>query len=362
MLTPAGQIEDNLKINKIDYRSVYGVPQFDNSEIGFYRGKRWLILLREFLFFCSSIFAVLKISKENYEAVHLNEISLIFFGVITKTIFSCPTIMHVRTLQNNKKNIRSKFISFLINKYIDQIICIDKRVLNSLDVYEIKVPVEVIRNSFVENKSKLTNKTSNNKVTKVGMVSNFLVYKGIFEFYEAAKILINDKKVEKIEFHIYGDNFREMNSFKGRLMQQFGFQTDIKKELEKRIEEDSLLDKFILKGFSNNLDEVYHNIDILCFPSHLNAVGRPVIEAAIYKKPSIVSLRDKEGNDYIVNNLTGLIVDEKNPGELANGIYKLHIDVKKRIMMGDKAFQHFEESFSYKKNSEKFIDVLSKFT
>ena len=166
MLTPAGQIEDNLKINEIDYRSVYGVPQFDNSEIGFYRGKRWLILLRELVFFCSSILAVLKISKENYEAVHLNEISLIFFGVITKTIFSCPTIMHVRTLQNNKKNIRSKFISFLINKYIDQIICIDKRVLNSLDVYEIKVPVEVIRNSFVENKSKLTDKTSNNKVTK----------------------------------------------------------------------------------------------------------------------------------------------------------------------------------------------------
>ena len=145
---------------------------------------------------------------------------------------------------------------------------------------------------------------ASNQITKVALVSNFLVYKGIFDFYEAAHILKKTNRIENIEFQVYGDNFREMNDLKGKLMQFLGFQFDIGKELKKKIKSDSLEDHFKLKGFADDLEKVYENIDILCFPSHLNAVGRPVIEAGIHGKPSIVSLRNKENSDYLINNLT----------------------------------------------------------
>ena len=78
---------------------------------------------------------------------------VLLIGVLAKLVFSCPTILHVRTVQNNERNLRSRLISHLINQFIDEIICIDKTVLNSLEVYKINTPIQVVRNSFDKNKN-----------------------------------------------------------------------------------------------------------------------------------------------------------------------------------------------------------------
>ena len=137
------------------------------------------------------------------------------------------------------------------------------------------------------------------------------------------------KKLKNIEFHIFGDNYRNMESMKGRFLQFLGFQKNIKLELLNRIKQDSMSSHFFLKGHTENLDQVYKNIDILCFPSHLNAVGRPVMEASFYKIPSIVALRDFEENDYIVNKITGIIVKEKDYLHLSKAIQELHENKEK---------------------------------
>ena len=362
LIFPKGTVSKDSILKDFELMPIIGVSQFDNSEIGFYQGRRWLVLIREFFFFFPSIISIFKLKNKKFSVVHLNEISLIFIGVLAKLVFSCPTILHVRTVQNNKRNLRSRLISHLINKFIDDIICIDKTVLNSLEVYKINTPIQVIRNSFDKNKeSKDKKQFAGNQITKVALVSNFLVYKGIFDFYEAAHILKKTNRIENIEFQVYGDNFREMNDLKGKLMQFLGFQFDISKELKKKIKSDSLEGYFKLKGFADDLETVYEKIDILCFPSHLNAVGRPVIEAGIHGKPSIVSLRDKENSDYLINNLTGIIISEKNPNELADSIYDLHKNIDKRLLMGEKALEHVKNLFSYQENLDKFEAILGKY-
>ncbi len=363
LIFPKGTVSKDPNIKNFELIPIIGVSQFDNSEIGFYQGRRWLVLIREFFFFFPSIFSILKLKNKNFAVVHLNEISLIFIGVIARLVFSCPIILHVRTVQNNKWNLRSKLISILLNKFIDQIICIDTTVLNSLKVYKIKKPIEVVRNSFEKNgEIEKSKKFERNQITKVAIVSNFLIYKGIFDFYEAANILKETNRIENIEFQVYGDNFREMNDLKGKIMQFFGFQFDVSKKLKEKIKSDSLEDHFILKGFADDLEKVYENIDILCFPSHLNAVGRPVIEAGIHGKPSIVSLRDKENCDYLINDSTGIIIDEKNPSELANSIYDLHKNIDKRLLMGKKAFGHIQNLFSHQENLDKFETIIGRVT
>ena len=152
-----------------------------------------------------------------------------------------------------------------------------------------------------------------------------------------------------------------MTSLKGRLMQIFGFQLDVKSKLIDKISSDSLSSKFFLRGYEGSLEKVYENLDILCFPSHLNAIGRPVIEASYFKIPSIVSLRHLKENDYIENDVSGIIIQEKNHIELANAIEDLHMNKEKRLNMGISAYSHIESLFSHKNNLNEFLEVFKSF-
>ena len=45
-------------------------------------------------------------------------------------------------------------------------------------------------------------------------------------------------------------------------------------------------------GHLNNIQLFYQKIDVICFPSYLNALGRQILEAGLYKIPSIVCLKN----------------------------------------------------------------------
>ena len=103
-------------------------------------------------------------------------------------------------------------------------------------------------------------------------------------------------------------------------------------------------------GVLNNLEFFYKKINVLCFPSYLNALGRQVFEAALFGLPSIVCL-DKNYSDSFINHQTGIAI--KNPGsinKLENSIiffYKNRAYVKK---MGRQALILVKKKFDKKKN------------
>ena len=57
----------------------------------------------------------------------------------------------------------------------------------------------------------------------------------------------------------------------------------------------------------SNLNKFYNQIDVICFPSRMNALGRPIIEAASYGIPAVVCL-DKYFNDTIIDKKTGYVL------------------------------------------------------
>ena len=116
LILPKGTVSKDPILKDFELIPTIGVSQFDNSEIGFYQGRRWLVLIREIFFFFPSVISILKLKNKKFSVVHLNEISLILIGVLAKLVFSCPTILHVRTVQNNERNLRSRLISYLINQ------------------------------------------------------------------------------------------------------------------------------------------------------------------------------------------------------------------------------------------------------
>ena len=104
-----------------------------------------------------------------------------------------------------------------------------------------------------------------------------------------------------------------------------------------------------------NLKRFYSKIDIMLFPGYMNAVGRPVIEASLLKKPSIIAL-NSYNNDTAKNNC--LIF---RPGDLFLLEQKILYLVKNKSIikkMGISAFKNAKKKFDINKNSKKFSKLI----
>ena len=112
-------------------------------------------------------------------------------------------------------------------------------------------------------------------------------------------------------------------------------------------------------GHLDNIQNFYERIDIICFPSYLNALGRPVFEAGLYNIPSIVCLK-KEYADSFINKKTGLSF--KKPGDLKklqNIINYFYLKKKQIQMMGKNANKLIKKNHSVQINLNKLKNIYS---
>ena len=78
-----------------------------------------------------------------------------------------------------------------------------------------------------------------------------------------------------------------------------------------------------------DLKKFYSSIDIIIFPGFMNAVGRPVIEGSLLKKPSIIALK-KHNFDTAKNNC--LIFKPGDLTSLKKSFYKNKSKIKNGIV------------------------------
>ena len=107
----------------------------------------------------------------------------------------------------------------------------------------------------------------------------------------------------------------------------------------------------------DKLDNFYNKIDVWCFPSYLNALGRQIFEAAFHNVPSIVCLK-KEKSDSFINNKTGLSF--KNPDSKNNIEKKIkyfYFNRKKIKKMGINANKLVSRNFSINDNLKKIKKI-----
>jgi len=349
VLCPKGEFSDFLESKNILTIYVKGIPQFDNTRIGFYRKFRWLILLRELFYLPFFMAAIYKCKKKNFDIVHVNEITQLFSVIFGKKV-SQKVVLHVRSVQRKSDSWRNFLIEKIINKYVDMLIPIDETVKSSLST---NTMITVVHNGITLTNIKLDKL---NKKFTVGIVSNFQRYKGILEFIDAANIIINENKLD-INFIIYGASYSaNQQTIKDKLLQFLGFRENLEEIIEYKIRKYNLGSNLELKGYVANHNDIYNFMDILVFPSHLNAVGRPVFEAAFYKVPSIVAIK-KPLKDTIADGVTGLVIQEKNKEDLAKKILYFYSNPIKIETMGLNAFNSAHENFNSQKNSMKVCEI-----
>lgn len=105
-----------------------------------------------------------------------------------------------------------------------------------------------------------------------------------------------------------------------------------------------------------NLKKFYSKIDVVLFPGYMNAVGRPVIEAALLKKPSIIALN--QYNDDTAKKKNCLIF---KPGNLISFEKKVIYLIKNKLALkkiGIAAYKNAKKNFNISINSKKFYKLI----
>lgn len=360
-VAPRGSVHDFFaKIGEVI--DTWGMSQFDNTRYSYYRGLRWLVVLRELVFLASTMLALRRAHRrwKSVDLIHVNEITGIVPWLIARRLFKAPVIVHVRSVvRNDAGSLRTRLINALLRDKADAVIAIDETVRGSLPP---ELAVDVIHNSFSLPR-KYTDRSFADRLSlrpgsfKVGFVGNLLRVKGIFELIEAAR-LTREQGLDA-EFIIVGSDAGRSGTLWSRLLNRLKLGQDVGSEVRAKLAEYGLEDRVHMAGFTTDVAQAYSCMDVLCFPSHYDAPGRPIFEAAFLSIPSIVTVR-RPTPDTLVDGVTGVAVPPRDAAALANAIASLAADRGRAARMGAAAHELAVSNFLPQRNSMKLFALYKR--
>ncbi len=331
-ITPPGPAADALLAAGLRIITARGVPQWDNTRFGHYRGLRWLILLRELSYWPPTLRALKAGAAAGpFDLIHCNEVTALLPALRAKRLLRVPLVVHVRSLQRGAEGGRlSAWLNGLLRRHADAVIAIDEAVYRTLPA---GLPVDVIHNGL-RAPTELPSPQPDEAPFRVSIIGTLHRSKGVYECVAAARLL-KDRGVN-VQIVFAGDNVRSISGLRGWLLRKFNFSRDVRAELETCVAEQQLGERVRFLGFVSDVQSLYARTDALCFPSHLDAPGRPVFEAALYGLPSIVAMRNPTA-DVFEGGRTGVCISHPTPEAIADAIQSLAEDRPRARAMGEQA-------------------------
>ena len=341
-----------------------GMTKFDNTRYSYYRGVRWLVLLRE-IFHIPFTVAALLIARGKWKQVdliHVNEFVYIIPALLAKRIFHVPLVVHVRALARmDGRSIRSRWLNATLARAADAVVAIDENTRASLPS---ELMVDVIQNSFTPSRAPEPDAYIMSQLDalrtdslKVGFVGNLHHSKGLFDILEAAKIV--SKSGRDVEFLIVGGVTLEDRGLKAWVLARAGLAQNVRAELAAQVKHEGLTKFVHLLGATLDIKCVYDRLDVLLFPSHYDAPGRPVFEAAFSSVPSIVSVNNPRA-DTLVDGETGLAIPAQEPSRLAEAILYFADNRGEVLRMGANAKRLAESNFTPATNALKLLELYTR--
>lgn len=344
VICPKGTASKFFKSLNISVLETKLVPRFNHFEIGYYRGWRWILLLREFLamFYFFFFLIYLKIKYNKINNFHLNEIELSIVSPLLRLFFDAKITSHLRSpLEIKRGRLRYKFLKKLCENYLEKIIAIDNDCFRTSPVKKNSI---IIYNGI--NYRNINVKSKKNKIITFGFVGNFIKRKGIYEALEVFREMNGKFKANLL---CVGKN-KIQNKLLNLLRYEKNFEYYFSKNKIMKYKNIKIL------PMTFNLKNFYSNIDVILFPGYMNAVGRPVIEAALLKKPSIIALNNYNNDTAKKNNC--LIFKPGDIISLKQKILYLLKNKSKIKKLGISAFKNAKKKFNIKRNSKKFDKVI----
>ena len=354
IITPKGSSLKNFLENNIKCIISPELPQFENTLFNYYKDFKWLMLFRELVrFFNFTIFLLLNKYSEVFkkiDVVHANEINLLPAIFLTKKILKPKNLVsHCRSLQNDKNTYLSKKLKKLYINILDAVICIDNIVAESISS---DVKKKIIYNSFHEFEI-IPRSRSDNKFI-IGIAGNMADVKGTDFIIETFRELKN-RNIKNIFLYFLGDVPK--NSFISIVASKIG----VRKNYNEYLKNLKNLENIFFLGFRNKIDYFYQNIDLLCFPTQINAVGRTVIEAAQFKVPSLITVNSNITDLDIANIDNSFFFNGRSQKKLADMIMEISKNQLNCKNFGERIFRDIQIKCDAKINSEKLSSIYNSF-
>jgi glycosyltransferase involved in cell wall biosynthesis len=190
----------------------------------------------------------------------------------------------------------------------------------------------------------------------VAMIGNLLRVKGCREFVEAAAICKSQSLPVRFVFVGARGVGRRSATFRSRVLLWLGFVQEIEEELRETVARRELTDVVEFRSFTTDLEGIYRSIDLVCFPSHLDAPGRPIFEAAFYGVPSLAAISEPTP-DTFVDRQTGLKIQARSPEDIVRAIRYLLDHPSERAALGRTARKLAETEFDARRNALTVLEL-----
>lgn len=353
-LGPGGLLSELLSDMNIPSQTCRGISQFDNCAYSYYRGFRWGILLREaFLLFPT--YHAMKSARArwgSFDIVHVNDITMPFVVWLAKRLFpESKIVVHARAVQNTMDTRRKRWLQKLYLCSTDALIAINLNVLESLPA---GLPARVIHNGMAVPADCTVSQEQRDRPFCAAMVGVLSRAKGCLDFIEAAAICRD--KGYGFRFLLIGGGLRAAHRWRDAILRQFGLKEDIGEEVEARIRFLGLENTVLFRPFTTDLASIYRDLDVLCFPSFLDAPGRPIFEAGFFGIPSIAAIGAPK-TDTFIDGKTGICIPPGDPEKLAAAIIRMYEEHETRTTMGAEARKNSLEKFDAHKNSLRILEL-----
>lgn len=173
----------------------------------------------------------------------------------------------------------------------------------------------------------------------IGFVGQLYEEKGIIDFIDAAKIILNDNKDYK--FLIVG----KKNNYSSFVLMEY-------------IKKLGFSEYFIFTDWIKDVENYYSILNVLVVPSQIEeAFGLVNIEAMASEVP-VVATNVGGMKEIIVDGKTGYLVEKNNPKQISERILDIINDEKLSKKMGEEGRLRVENLFNIEKNSKRIEEYL----
>jgi glycosyltransferase involved in cell wall biosynthesis len=336
------------------------VATFTHIWASSYRGRRWLVFLRELMLLPGHVAGLSRtLSAVRPRLVHLNDSPLIAAGWLAHRR-GIPVVWHLRSaLPGEGNDLRSRLIRRFIRRTASASIAINDDVKASFDIDSEVVPNTVDLEQFRPGdvgaaRRELGIDPERNVVAFFGFI---YPSKGFREFIHAAAML-RDRGVGAT-YLIVGGAVRSESFFRtpvGRALRAVDLARNYEREAKELVASLELTDSLRFVRFTSDTAALYRASDIVVAPSRGAELGRPLIEAAASGVP-VVASGSRTGGGVVVPGETGVLVDDFSVGALADAIGELVVDSDRRKTLGEAARRHAEVEFDAAAGSRRVVDL-----
>jgi glycosyltransferase involved in cell wall biosynthesis len=325
-----------------------------------YRGRRWLLFVRELGLLPGHVVGFRRTLRRNrFELVHFNDSPLIPAAWLARRR-SMPVVWHLRSaLPGGGTDRRSELVRKAIHRIATESIAINHDVEGVFAVGSTVVPNSVDLERFHPGDSEVA-KRALGLPTDRPVVSYFgFIYpsKGFREFIKAAARLQDEG--HDARYLIVGGAVRGEEFFRtvvGRSLQLADLTRDYEAEANRLVEELGLSDVLHFVPFTQDTAELYRASDVVVAPSQGPELGRPVIEAAASGVP-VVASGSRTGGGVVMPGRTGVLVDDFGADTLADAVAELLRDEESRLTLGRAARRHAEQNFDPGTNARRVEQI-----